>query len=203
MADDPLLVKSVIQALAKRYGTTQIHRHICSDCALQEADNARDAVSLQRDERGHYVLSGDQEQYGYAPYEEGSVPSVVRKNQRGKESPVTTATETPQTNEPAAPAEQPKESRADRLRRELPPGTLVEFEKTEWKGNQGKVTGVEERRGVAYTAIDVEVYADGRRREGVAVKHVLVREGSTRSIGEYRAEPTKAAPAAEEGASES
>jgi len=228
MADDPLLVKQVLQVLAKRYGTN-IQAYVCGECALTLAANARDAVTWQPDQRGHYVLSPTEEQYG-RDTGQGEVITVARRVNEKEHTVAPEQTETEQTEnwdgvadavtetEPieagtpeAAATEPAKETRAERLAREWPTGQLVEFVKTEWKGGQGQITGVEDRRGVAYVAVDVEVYVNGRRRTGDAVKHVLIREDSVQAITEYRAEPAAAVspepvetetPAAEETAAE-
>jgi hypothetical protein len=186
MANDPLLVTRVLRVLAGRYGPA-IQEYVCDRCALSLAERARDDVTWHSKD-GHYTLDPDEERYG--KFTEGGVTTVVaRQRKTAQEAIVETDQNTVnEVQEAPVPPAEPKETRGQRLLRELPPDTLVEFDKTEWIGMQGRVTGIEERRGVAYTQIQVEVYKNGARR--VDDKVVLVREGSIHVIAMYRPDPT-------------
>jgi hypothetical protein len=92
------------------------------------------------------------------------------------------------TEETAAPEEQ-----GPRLDEEYPKGTLVTLAKTDWKGQFGEVTGVEDKRNVLYLGVQLTHYANGKPRPEEKRQHVTVRPQSVQkvdSVPEYT-EPVK------------
>jgi hypothetical protein len=215
MADNPLLVKNVIQAMASEYSPDapeMLSKRVCDLCAQGRCENVLDKNSWN-DPNGYNILNETEEQYGrFADTSGGTV--VARRGTKEKERVVTDTqetgweTETPMSDQEAAGQGQPDPSigtprqgptRAERLAEEWPVGQLGQFVKTEWKGAYGRVLGLEDKRGVAYTKVAVETFASGKRREGDQVKEVLVREGSFVKVDAYPDPPAeKTTPAAAE-----
>lgn len=57
--ENPLVIKEVLQVLAKRWSDPKIHNHICPDCLVTEIQECIDRNSNQRSE-----LTDDQLHYG-------------------------------------------------------------------------------------------------------------------------------------------
>ena len=92
----------------------------------------------------------------------------------------------------------PKEE-GPNIREEFPEGSYVKLIKTDWKNNYAQVTGVEDKRNVAYLSVTLLRYADGRERpEGKQTK-TLVRPSSVEKVSELpevpKAEEKTEAPA--------
>jgi hypothetical protein len=202
-ADNPLLVKGLIQALATEYNTTELQQTVCTTCILNRFDRVMADATWQPDALGHYVLSPDAEQYGRGMFEEtrASVVSAANTHRRRPTmSESTTETIEPEANtaEPttevtAAPAEA-KKTRLQELQEEFPVGQLVELKGGDYPKNQGIVTDVVEKARVAYVQVQLMVYTDGRRRpEGNKQPTFTLRDTSLVKIEAYRAEPVKAA----------
>ena len=204
MADDPLLVTKVIRVLAQELKTTAIQFHVCGDCALKRADEAREAETWHA-KGGYYVLDPDQERYGRFADTGGGATTVARRTSKSatvtEEAPeVTQATETAwdeaATSEPTAeeaaaaedaktPAPTAQESRTAKLREQFPAETKVKLNASEYKNSYGTVLGIEERRGVGYPQVRIDTYANGRRREGDKVKTILTRAESLDVVDAY------------------
>jgi len=57
--ENPLVIKEVLQVLAKRWNDPRIHNHICPDCLVTEVLECIGRNSRQRSE-----LTDDEEHYG-------------------------------------------------------------------------------------------------------------------------------------------
>ena len=64
LADHPLFVEKVIQALCKEYHTTIPQMYECVDCIQTRWERVLDDASFKPDDKGHYVLSDEDEYYG-------------------------------------------------------------------------------------------------------------------------------------------
>jgi hypothetical protein len=204
MAENPLLVHNVIRAMATEHSADNpalLSKRVCDHCAQKRCEQVLDQNSWN-DPNGTYALNPTEEQYGrFADTSGGTV--VVRKN-KTKEKNVTDVQETwdaPVTEDPSGgdasigtPGTKVPTGaeRAKLLAEQWPVGTVVKFDKSEFKGNYGEVTGQQERRGVTYTEVAVTRYTNGSEREGAARKTVLVREGSVTKVDEYPANPNEA-----------
>jgi len=188
-AYDPFVLEKVIRPLAKQYGPL-LQFEVCSECILRLVQIEREATEMKPDNKGHFILSPDDERYGRMEERTGSIMARGSRNTATAEENAT----------PAAPAAEaaPQVDKGAELLKEFPEGTLVEVtgKGNEFVNGQGRVLGVEEVRGTHYLQISVEVYANGKRREGDKVKVTRTRKTSVTKIDKYRDEPAAPAPAA-------
>jgi len=187
MADDPLRVTSVIQPLAKEFGPA-FWTVVCGECALELSDAARSATEWQpmrsKDGRSeYYILSPDEERRGRT---EGT-PIKMASATKDKDAPTQSDDKPDFDSFPQTPVKTDEEKAADALSA-FPKDTKVELIKTDYKGAQGTVQGVEVKRGVAYYQVSLEVAVSGARKQEPKV--VLTRGSSLQAIDDFRPEPT-------------
>jgi hypothetical protein len=94
--------------------------------------------------------------------------------------------------------EAPKEPEV-RLDEQFPQGALVQFEKTDWKGQFGRVDGFEDKRNVQYISVLRTHYANGKELPADKQKPVDVRHTSLKVVSED-ALPVYVEPAKKEAA---
>jgi hypothetical protein len=97
-------------------------------------------------------------------------------------------------------AEAPKEPEV-RLDEEFPQGAVVQFEKTDWKGQFGTVDGIVDKRNVQYISVLRTHLTNGKpipaeKAGPVEVRHTSLKVVDESTIPEYK-EPVKEAPKAE------
>lgn len=195
-ADDPFVVINVIRPLAEEYGLKP-YLHICPECVRRLIDRAREAVQVQPIHGKYY----DRDDIDLGREDDLS-PLTTYLGNRGRKETVSKKTdageivETDEAQVEAAPVEKTP-SLTEQLQDQFQEGTLVRLTKTDWKGSEGIVLGVEQRRGAPYINIQLLTFANGRRREEAKQVVQLVRYTSLEIIAELSPEPVKVEPVVE------
>jgi len=196
-ADDPLIVSEVIRPLAQEYGV-QPHFHICPACVQDAVDRARDEVTHKPDRSGLYRDVDDTEVGREPDGPERAATTMIRRDavarrDRGNKSPteeeavMTDATPEPAGEQAEAAPKQP--SLADQLKEQFEVGKNFVLTATDWKGSEGEIVGIEERRGAPYVSVKLLTYADKRRRPEDKQDNKLVRHTSVQLIDELSPAP--------------
>jgi len=171
---------------------------VTSTVAVEEPINA-----MERESDDSFVSTALNEQPRPEPAEEENTVSEQWSEQPVDEVVAQEGSEPVEGEVTEQAAEKPKEPEV-RLDEEFPQGAVVQFEKTDWKGQFGTVDGIVDKRNVQYISVLRTHLANGKPISAEKAGPVEVRHTSLKVVDESAiptfTEPVKEEPKAEAAA---